>query len=697
MDAKEKIENLTNALIEYQNKYYKEGNSPVSDAEYDRLFDELSLLEKENPEYSLPYSPTKRVGSDLTNDFPEVKHTIPVLSLDKAYTKEEVLSFFDKSIKKKGGKLSFVAEEKIDGISMVLYYENGKFKRAVTRGNGSVGNDVSANIATLSSIPLVLPETLDIAVRGEVYLSKKDFEEVNKKLPPEEKASNARNLTAGTIRRLKSEETGRIPLNIFCYEGFWKDASKTPKTHLEILKKLEELGFRTNKDISYFSLTKEESINKLNEFNIDADGYSFSEIEDYIHKMTEERESLPHEIDGLVFKINELDVREEMGYTEHHPRWAIAYKFTSPSAITKLKGISIQVGRTGRITPVAEVENVSLNGSVIKRATLHNQEYIDELELALGDTVSISKRGDVIPAVEEVLEKNSDGNTTYKIPLSCPSCGEKLIKKGAHLFCPNAECRERRIGAITFFSSRDQMDIENLGRKTVETFYDRGIIKRIEDIYHINWVSLPDMEGFGKKSIDALIKGIEESKDKSFSIVLSSLGIPEFGKRSAEMLIKGGFTSFEELREVARNNDTQSLTKIDGIGDEMALSIIETFRDEDFLNTLDNLISSGLHSSTSEDKKEEEVYSEIFKDQIWCVTGSFINFNPREKALSEIEKRGGKTTSSITGKTTHLLCGKGGGGKREEALKRGVKLINEDEFISLIGLEQEDNNGGLFS
>lgn len=693
MDIKEKIENLTNTLLEYQNKYYKEGNSPISDSEYDRLFDELVLLEKENPEYSLPYSPTKRVGSDLTNDFPEVKHTIPVLSLDKAYTKEEVLSFFDKSIKKKGGELSFVAEEKIDGISMVLYYERGKFKRAVTRGNGSVGNDVSSNILTLSSIPLTLPEDITIAVRGEVYLGKKDFEEVNKKLPPEEKASNARNLASGTIRRLKSEETGRIPLNIFCYEGFWEDESLTPKTHLEILKKLKELGFRTNSDISYFSKTKTESENELKRVGINAEAYSFNEIEDYIHKMTEKRESLPHEIDGLVFKINELDVREEFGYTEHHPRWAIAYKFTSPSAITKLLGITIQVGRTGRITPVAEVESVPLNGSVIRRATLHNQEYIDELELSIGDTVSISKRGDVIPAVEEVLEKNNDGNTTYKIPLECPSCHSLLVKNGAHLFCPNTECRERRIGSLTFFSSRDQMDIENLGRKTVEVLYDRGIIKRIEDIYHIDWDNFPEMEGFGDKSINALKKGIEESKDKSFVIVLSSLGIPEFGKKSAEILVKGGFDSFSKLKEVAKNKDTSSLTFLDGIGSEMAESIIETFSDEDFLKSVDALISSGLHQGTENEEKEED-YEKIFLGEIWCVTGSFINFNPREKALEEIEKRGGKTGSSITGKTTHLLCGKGGGGKRAEAEKRGIKLVSEDEFLSLLG--KTIDNGGLF-
>ena len=445
MDVKEEMIALAEKLKIYQDTYYKEGKSLVSDSEYDRLTDRLIALEKEFPDYAAPDSPTKRVGSDLTNDFPEVQHTIPVLSLDKAYSDESVLDFFSRSIEKKGGELSFAAEEKIDGISMVLYYEDGILVRAVTRGNGSVGNDVTPNIVTIPSIPLSLPEPLDIAVRGEVYLPKKEFEKVNATLPEDEKAANPRNLAAGTVRRQKSQEAARIPLDMYCYEGFWGDESATPKDHLHIMKKLSDLGFRINPDFAFFSRTKEEAEERLKEAGLEGDGYGFSDIKEYISRMTQKRPGLDHEIDGLVFKINELDVRQEFGYTEHHPRWAIAYKFESPQAETVLEGITIQVGRTGRITPVAETEPVSLGGSTIKRATLHNQEYIDSLELAIGDRVSITKRGDVIPAVEEVVEKNEVGNTTYKIPLFCPCCGTPLVHKGVHLFCPNYDCPDQAL------------------------------------------------------------------------------------------------------------------------------------------------------------------------------------------------------------------------------------------------------------
>lgn len=695
MDAKERLEYLTKTVAIYQDAYYKTSQSLISDSEYDRLWDELVELEKEYPEYASPVSPTKRVGSDLTNDFPEVAHSVPVLSLDKAYSKEEVLSFFKRSIDKKGGALSFAAEEKIDGISMVLYYEDGILVRALTRGNGLVGNDVTANIQTIKSVPLVLPEPLDIAVRGEVYIPKADFKRINESLPEDERAANARNLAAGTVRRQKSEEAGRIPLDMYCYEGFWGDKDLTPRDHLHILSKLKALGFRTNPDLGFIDSTREKAEEKLSDAGLEGYAYGFDELEEYIKRLTEIRPTLPHEIDGLVFKINELGVREEFGYTEHHPRWAIAYKFESPQTTAKLLGITMQVGRTGRITPVAEITPSLLNGSTIKRATLHNQEYIDELELALGDTVSITKRGDVIPAVEEVIEKNEEGNTTFKIPLVCPVCSSPLEKKGAHLFCSNKHCPDKEKGALSFFASRDQMDIESLGPKTVELLYDNGIIRRIEDIYNIDWASFPSLQGMGDKSISGLKKGIEESKKKSFRVVLSSLGIAEIGAKSAELLIGGGFTSFSLLELAAEREDRESFLKIKGLGKETTEILISAFKDPDLLKTIGALEMAGLHTSSEMDDKEEEK-EQIFIGQIWCVTGSFDHYNPRSLALLEIEKRGGKTGSSITGKTTHLLCGKGGGSKKAEAIKNGITLVTEDEFLALIGYKKEPEDGVLF-
>lgn len=687
MDIKEEIKELTDKLIIYQDTYYKKGVSLVSDQEYDRLTDRLIELEKEYPQYALSNSPTRRVGSDLTNDFPEVRHTIPVLSLDKAYSKDEVLSFFSHSIEKEGGELSFVCEEKIDGISMVLYYDNGRLSRAVTRGNGLVGNDVTPNIVTIKTIPLSLPERVTLAVRGEVYLPIKDFERVNSTLSEDEKASNPRNLAAGTVRRLKSSEASKVPLNMYCYEGFWQNKGETPKDHLHILAKLRDLGFRINPDFAYIAKTKEEAIKGLCDAGFSDNekmAYDFNSLSTYIEEMTKKRPLLDHEIDGLVFKINELDVREKFGYTSHHPRWAIAYKFEAPRALSTLLSISCQVGRTGRITPVAEIKPIQLGGSVVKRATLHNQEYIDELELAIGDTVSITKRGDVIPAVEEVIEKNEEGNTTYQISPICPCCKTPLIKKGANLFCPNYFCPDQSKGRLSFFSSRDQMDIETLGPKTIEILYNIGLLKDVEDIYFADYTKALGETGIGEKTVSQIQKSVEKSKSEPFKTVLASLGIPEIGKKGAEMLISGGFDSIDKLRIVSESGDISSLLAIKGIGEEMANNIIKAFTDPHFLRTLSSLERAGLHFSLDSDEKEEGDVKKIFSGQVWCISGSFENFNPRSKALEEIEKRGGRTVSSITSKTTHLLLGENGGSKVAQAVEKGVKIVNEEEFLTLL-------------
>ena len=677
MDVKKEIETLVKTLNEYSRAYYIDAKPIVSDVEYDRLYDRLLKLEKENPDFILPESPTQRVGSDLSNDFPEFRHTIPVLSLDKAYSDSEVISYMQKTIAKRANDLSFVAEEKIDGISMVLYYEKGLLVRAVTRGNGEVGNEVTANIKTIATVPLRLTEEIDIAVRGEVYLAKEDFFRVNESLDEDKKAANPRNLAAGTVRRQKSAEASLVPLNIFCYEGFW---DKSPESHLEILSYLKRLGFRVNDHIALFSSSKEKSEKMLEDAGLTGRAYSFTEMQDYIDFKTKERKDLAYEIDGLVFKVNEIKEREVLGYTEHHPRWAIAYKFESPQAVSTLLGITVQVGRTGRITPVAELKEVQLGGSTIKRATLHNQEYIDSLELAIGDTVSIVKRGDVIPQVEDVIEKNELGNTVYKIDMHCPCCNSPLKKEGAHLFCRNPECPEQVIGTLSFFASRTQMDIESLGPKTVKVFYEAGLLRKVEDIYSADYSSLIGQKGIGVKTVEAIVDGVNESKKQPFKIVLSSLGIAELGKKSAEILENAGFDSFDKLKDATE----EDLLKVDGIGSVMAKIIVDSFKEPRLLETIEKLKEAGLKMSRDEDEKESDL-DQIFSGTTWCVTGSFKNFNPRDKALSEIEKRGGKTSGSISGKTTHLLKGEGGGSKTEKAEKLGIKIVSEDEFLSLIG------------
>ena len=701
MNVKEEIDKLTAELKIYQDKYYKEGVSLISDNEYDRLTDRLIELETEHPELQHPDSPTKRVGSDLTNDFPEVRHTIPVLSLDKAYSDEAVLSFFSKSIDKEGGALSFAAEEKIDGISMVLYYEKGILQRAVTRGNGEIGNDVTPNIMTMPSVPLSLSEPIDIAVRGEVYLNKADFERLNNEEPDESrKAANPRNLAAGTVRRQKSSEAGRVPLTIFCYEGFWSDKTETPPDHLHILSKLKALGFRTNPHFAFFASSKKEAEEKLSEAGLEGEAYSFDEIDAFIKKKTAERKNLPYEIDGLVFKINELDVRESFGYTEHHPRWAIAYKFEAPQAEAKLLGITVQVGRTGRITPVAEITPTKLGGSTIRRATLHNQEYIEELELAIGDTVSISKRGDVIPAVESVIEKNEEGHTTYILPPDCPCCHTPIIQVGGLQYCPEYTCPDQVKGRIAYFASADEMDIESLGPKTVGDLYDAGILRSIEDIYTADYNQAASLPGFGEKSISAIENGVKESLSRPFVTVLSALGVAEIGKKSAEILVKNGFDSIDKIIAASDAGDPSVFSSISGFGELTGQRIIEAFRSEPLRETIEGLRKAGVHLDATMDKKDEdEDLEQIFSGEVWCITGSFRNFNPRSKALKEIEKRGGRTVSSVTGKTTHLLAGTGGGSKAADAERLGVKIVDEDEFLRMIGMEDEkdeaDENGQL--
>lgn len=682
MDLKEQARQLTDELLRAQKAYYVDGRSIISDLEYDRLFDELVRIESEHPELKDENSPTSRVGSDLTSDFPEVSHTIPVLSLDKAYSSQEVVAWMEKTARSAGRDLSFVEEEKIDGISIVLYYENGIFVRALTRGNGYVGNDVSSNVKTVKTVPLVLTEPVTIAVRGEIYLAKKDFEALRESSP---EVANPRNMAAGTVRRQKSSEAAAVPLTIFVYEGFWADESQRPDNHLAILASLKRLGFRINPHLAVFSSSKEQSEKLLEKAGLEAEPLAFGDLAGYLERVTERRASLEYEIDGMVTKVNELDVREALGYTEHHPRWAIAYKFESPQAVTKVKAVTVQVGRTGRITPVAELEPVQLGGSVVRRATLHNQEYIDSLELALGDTVSVVKRGDVIPAVDQVLEKNEEGNTTFVIPRTCPCCSSPLVQKGAHLYCVNRDCPDQVKGMLAFFTARDQMDMESIGPKAIEKLYDMKLVRDIPDLYTCDYDVLKGEKGYGEKMIASFKAAVEESKKRPFSTVLASIGLPDVGAKSAQILIKGGFSDIDRLLKASDENDIAAFTSIPQIGEQTAAGIIAALQDDAMRERIAGLRAAGLQF---EQKAQEDLPDQIFAGQVWAVTGSFEHFNPRSLALKELEKRGARTVSSITGKTTHLLAGTGGGSKRETAASLGVRIVSEAEFMAMLGQEE---------
>ena len=684
MDYRIRARELGKLLTEYQRAYYVDGRPIVSDLEYDRLFDELSQIEADHPETRSPDSPTQRVGSDLSSDFPEVRHTIPVLSLDKAYSDTEILSWITKTTKNTGENLSFVLEEKLDGFSIVLYYEKGLLSRAVTRGNGFVGNDVTNNVKTIYSVPLRLNEAIDIAVRGEVFLKKAEFERINATLA--EPYANPRNLAAGTIRRNKSSETAQVPLSIYVYEGFWADDGGELTDHIQILSRLRALGLPVDPNLSYFCKTKFEAEQRLREASLEGRAGSFDDIPQAITDYTTQRQGLPYEIDGLVVKVNELSVREELGYTEHHPRWAIAYKFEAPQAQTQVLDIDVQVGRTGRITPMARIKETQLSGSTIRNITLHNQDYVDELELAIGDTVAISKRGDVIPAVENVIEKNDIGCTTWHMPENCPVCGSTLVRKGAHHFCPNYDCPAQAKGRLSFFCAKGQMDMDGLGPRTIEILYDNGFVRSIGELYTFDFNRMKSLKGFGGtegKTIENIRTSILQSRKTPFRNVLVSLGIPEFGKKAVDLVCDAGLDCMDKLLDIADRKDEEALSTIKGIGPITANLIIDGLNSPNTRKLIDELREAGLRME--DEKQAPSDLEQIFQGQSWCVTGTFVNFNPRCKAMDEIKKRGGTEVSGVSRKTTCLLAGSGAGSKLDKAKEFGVRIVTEDEFLNMIG------------
>ena len=678
MDIKEKIEKLTEEVQKHQYLYYVKAAPVISDIEYDRLYDELLELEKKYPEYASANSPTQRVGSDLDNTFPEKPHSVPVLSLDKEYNIPALEKWINKTIANARKKLSFVVEEKIDGASIVLYYKNGKLDTALTRGNGLVGNDVTRNIRTIREIPLVTQETSDFAIRGEIFLRKSEFAIYNATF--DNKFANPRNLTAGSLRNLKSSVVAKIPLKIFAYEGYFNPPFTND--HIMILARLKEDDFKINKNIGYFSndnnmrsLVNE----KLPEITIGG----IHELSGYIKERMQQRDKLDYEIDGMVIKANELDVRDKLGYTAHHPRWAIAFKFDAPLAQTRIKDIHIQVGRNGRVTPVAILEPVKISGSTVSRATLHNQEYIEMLELGIGDTVSISKRGDIIPAVEKVVEKDLENPTIFKFPQECPFCHSILVKDGGHHFCRNRECPERLIRTLAHFVSKGQMDIDTLGEKTIIFMFNKGYIKTIPDLYKFNYDELLKEEGFQEKKVNNIKRNVEKSKKRPFRRVLTALGFDGLGTFAAAELIKNGYNSIDKIIAAAARGNVEEFSCIAGFGEITANLLINHFTDSQNLAVIEELKKLGLNFE--EELPVKKKAAELpFNGQVWVITGSFENFQPRSKAADEIEMRGGKVASAVSSNTTHLLVGSAPGSKLQKAHELNVTVVDETQFLEML-------------
>jgi DNA ligase (NAD+) len=677
--AHQEVLRLRDLLRRYQHEYYVLAHPSVSDREYDRLFDRLLELERLHPELSADDSPTRRVGSDLTQELPEVPHSVPVLSLDKAYTAGELSSWMQKCRKAGGRRLSFVAEQKIDGSSIVLYYEEGRLARAVTRGNGLVGNDVTGNVRTIGAVPLLLARPVTVAVRGEIFLPRPLFDSINTRM--ETPYANPRNLAAGTLRRVKSSEVAAVPLDIFVYEGVFASGhfAQPPQTHVAILEQLEELGFKCNPRTAVFADPEDQAGLQARHPRWRVGG--FEELEGYLEQSRRQRVKLPYDIDGLVVKVNELAVREALGFTGHHPRWALAFKFEAPEAESVVERIEVQVGRTGRITPVARIRPVRLSGSTIANATLHNQDYVDLLELAVGDRVSISKRGDVIPAVERVIEKNELGNTTWKMPGACPSCRSALVVQGAHHFCPNLDCPDQVQGRLRFFVGRDQMDMENVGPETLEALVQRGLVRDVQDLYAFDPGRLLSIPGFGEKKVQLIREGIAASKSRPYRRVLVALGIPELGQKAVELLCDAGFTDIDSLLQLADRGDPAPLLAIHGIGERTAQTLLRELSRPEVRRRIEALRRAGLNFR---EQAREAPARGAFQGQVWCVTGSFQRFKPRELAMEEVKKRGGKASASVTSATTHLLAGEKPGSKLEKARQLGIRIVGEEEFMDLL-------------
>lgn len=665
----QEMKELAAQVYKHQRLYYIQNEPEISDYDFDQLLKRLQELEHKHPHLALPDSPTRIVGSDLENDFEKVEHSIPVLSLANTYSTNEALDWANKTLKEE--KSPLVVQWKVDGATLVLTYEKGKLVRALTRGSGQIGDDVTANALTIRNIPHTLKEPEDVVTRGEVYMTFQDFETFNRS--HENQFANPRNLTSGSLKHKKSSEVALRPLRWVAFEGVFPD--KNFETDREILDHLKNLGLPVFQDHAFIE--------------------SSTDLETMIQEFDQRRRGIDFPVDGLVIKIDRHDIRRKLGSTAHSPRWAISLKFEPESAHTRVQKIEVFTGRTGRVTPRAKLEPVPLAGTTVSYATLHNSDYIHKLDVREGSLVKVSKRGEIIPAVEEVIERGD--SPPYTFPDRCPTCSTVLVREtsAADFLCPNVQCDARLINRLIFFCQRKQMDIGGLGEKVIETLFEKKFIRHIIDIYtlHHSRQKLQELEGFGEKSVQLLLEGIERSRTRSFRKVLPSLGYREIGPSVTDILFQNGYTSMEQILELASNSNAKEiLEQMNGIGPRTSAAIIEQMTDPDIQKEIHDLKGAGLSFSVEESFKSanQNHLPPIFEGQTWCVTGSFQNFSPRELALEEIEKRGGKTSSRVSSKTTHLLAGEKGGSKLEKAKKVGAQIISENEFLKMLHGAEEN-------
>lgn len=650
-------------LIDYINKasyeYYVLDNPTITDQEYDDYYNELLSIEEKYPELKREDSPTNRVGGAVLDKFEKVTHDHPMLSFDDIFNEEEII-LFDERIKKVVSTAHYTLEPKMDGLSGSLIYKKGVLVRGATRGDGVTGEDITTNIKTIKSVPLRLTEDIDIEVRGEIYMSKKSFLEANREKVKngEKEFANPRNAAAGSIRQLDSKVAAKRNLDFMAYfipnpEDY---GIKTQKESLEFLKKL---GFVTNY--------------KLN-------GYAknVKDITNYIDSLSEKRDNLPFEIDGVVLKVDNLEDEKRLGFTSRVPRWGIAYKFPAKEVLTTLKEIKFTVGRTGKITPNAIFSPVHVSGSLVSKATLHNSDYCIDKDVRVGDTISIRKAGDVIPEVVEVkLDRRKEDSVPFKMIENCPMCNSVLVRKDANHYCKNEHCPSRKIESLIHFSSRDAMYIEGFGESIVEDFYNLGYLKNIDDFYTLDKYKdeLMLLEGFGEKSISKLLESASNSKKNSLERLLFGLGIRYVGKKTAKILSKY-YKTMDNLIKA----DFDELKSINDIGDVIAKSIVDYFNDEKNINLINRLKDLNLNMRYL--GEEVNTSNENINGKTFVITGTLSR--PRDEIKEEIEGLGGNVTGSVTKKTDYVIAGEKAGSKLTKANELGIRVLTEEEYNNML-------------
>lgn len=658
--AKKRAEELRPLLQYYTQKYFDD-EQVVSDYEYDMLMRELKQIEKEYPELITKDSPTQRVGSSIKKGFAKVTHEVPLQSLQDVFTFEEVEEFDERMQKaaiEYGRPLDYVVETKIDGLSSSIEYRNGKYFKGATRGNGLVGEDVTENIATIKTVPKELKEPISITVRGEVFIGKTDFDKMNEErlLEEQEQFANARNAAAGSLRQLDSKITASRPLNIYIF-NVQKSEDVHFTTHYESLLYLEKLGFNVN---PVKILCK-----------------NMQEVRQAIEKIGQMRDSLDFGIDGAVVKVNDLELREKVGTTYKTPKWAVAYKYPPEKKETLLKDIVCQVGRTGAITPMAILEPVYVAGSKISKTTLHNEDYIKQNDIRIGDRVIIQKAGDVIPEVVGVNTEKRDGTEkVFEMPRVCPVCGAEAVREEgeAVVRCIGIECPAKLYRSIIHFTSKDAMDIDGLGEAIVGELIERKLIANIADIYKLTFDDIASLKKNGKKFAQNLINAIEESKHRDLYRLINSLGIRHVGVKLAKTL-----TRYYQSMDQLINAPYIELRMIEDVGEITAKTIYEFFRQEQTLDLLEKLKAAGVNMKVL----EEVVEDEKLEGKTFVLTGTLEHYS-REEASQLIEKHGGKTSTSVSKKTDYVLAGEDAGSKLKKAQELGITILSEEEFIQLL-------------